>query len=1384
MNPLETYKQEHQKIEGKDLHVPYRWIVEDASHLNTLDDIKAEDLYKIAYIKNTGDLYTLNIENDEYTFKRSRGEKGEKGEVGFLFNWIVPNQADFKNIIPDPTKDRNKAAFINADDPCDRQVHIYLGVDALGNHQWMDITSKGEPGKDGINGLLYAWEFDTEQEMLDEVVDISSVGKVALVVNAHDNRKRTFQLKSVDMVTGRGSWLDVTHEGEKGDPGPRGFAGLMFGWEVDNLIKLNAIRPDINDDIGRVAFVNHPDPNKRRYLSFQGYYTNGDPIWEDRSIPGPIGATGKTGDHGLLFEWEVTDVSLLPLNVNASQIGKVALVNDPDPTKITYHKLDSIDPNGIPTWKDVTVRGLKGDTGSHGLLFNWITQDFSDFSNKAIFPRPKDPEDIHKVALYKDVDPSKHKYMMFNGLDANGDELWEDVTVKGDRGDKGDRGEHGLLFKWHVSDVSDLYNLATLSPAILMPEDKGKAAFVEHPSDPSQNKWFALDDVTNGIPSWVDVSIKGDQGVQGPQGTHGLLFKWRVSNTIQLSNPTLNVDPNKDINYAALVSDGVDPSNNRYFIFKGVNATTGVRSWEDVTPVGKKGDRGEHGLLFKWVVQSWNDLATLNINPIPLPTDKGRVALEDNLDPTLRRYYMFDGYNANGDPLWNDVTTYGQKGDQGEHGLIFNWEVDDFSKLNLSSLTPAPDNNTDIGKVAYVNTPNKEDRRYYAYKGLDASNNRVWDDVTVYGAKGDTGSVGPTGQLFEWVVDDLTQRPTSAPVSLQNRTCLVKDDGTGKKRVYVAEYIDPATNLISWLDYTHEGDQGIPGPQGNHGLLFKWIIKNQAALTTLTPTANDVNLVCLLDAASPQDRKYYLLEGFDASGLPIWKDVTAKGDKGDKGDRGLLFEWEVNSITQLNTLTPGTSDVGKCAFVDTVLSKDRKFFKLVGIDPITTLGVWKDITPQGPQGEHGFLFEWTVTQASDLGTLTPDVNTDVGKCAFVDDPNPQNRMYYLYEGKNNNVDVWKDITPRGQRGDKGEIFKWIVDDISQRNLITSTNTSDLFHSCLVKDDGNGKKRVYVAEVIDTNTGAITWLDYTNEGDQGPIGPQGPAGGLFAWQVTDENDLDLPSLTPDPNNNLYRLAFVNSPTGKKYLKYDGLDASNNRIWTDVSLYGPQGPQGTKGEIFEWIVDDITQRDALTTTDPSKLYRSCLVKDDGHGKKRVYVAEAIDTTTGTITWLDYTNEGASGRFYEWVVNTDTDLNNLTPDPVNDVNKYALVKDFDNMGARLVRWDGTNFLDDFSRSRGYNFKMTPTTDGQLDYMISQAYSLDLSVTGNINVNIINNNTTDEISTLCLYIKTDQGVITWDPSITWVGGNTPALKVAYTIVNFMLIDGKAIGYVYHSED
>lgn len=76
-----TTTRRHHTLGLDEAHAPYRWVVYIDSDIHTLPDIKATDLYKVAFCKDTGSVYTL-VSFNPVIWERTGAVPGPKGAVG------------------------------------------------------------------------------------------------------------------------------------------------------------------------------------------------------------------------------------------------------------------------------------------------------------------------------------------------------------------------------------------------------------------------------------------------------------------------------------------------------------------------------------------------------------------------------------------------------------------------------------------------------------------------------------------------------------------------------------------------------------------------------------------------------------------------------------------------------------------------------------------------------------------------------------------------------------------------------------------------------------------------------------------------------------------------------------------------------------------------------------------------------------------------------------------------------------------------------------------------------------------------------------------------------------------------------------------------------
>lgn len=67
---------------SRDVHTPYRWVASDVDHLYSMtNDIFNEDLFKIAFVQDSGSIFTL-VSINPLRFVRTKGEVGPEGPQG------------------------------------------------------------------------------------------------------------------------------------------------------------------------------------------------------------------------------------------------------------------------------------------------------------------------------------------------------------------------------------------------------------------------------------------------------------------------------------------------------------------------------------------------------------------------------------------------------------------------------------------------------------------------------------------------------------------------------------------------------------------------------------------------------------------------------------------------------------------------------------------------------------------------------------------------------------------------------------------------------------------------------------------------------------------------------------------------------------------------------------------------------------------------------------------------------------------------------------------------------------------------------------------------------------------------------------------------------
>ena len=239
---------------GNQIHTPYRWVVASVEELQSISTLTADDIYKVALVSSTGDVYTLASVRP-VTWVRTRGEvgpqgeKGEKGEDGEV----------------GPQGEHGPQGLMGPQGPQGPQ------------------GPKGKQGEEGPRGLKGEVGPQGEQGETGPQGPQGEQGKSLFDIWLEDPSNAGKTMEDFLESAVRGPDGEQGPQGEQGEVGPQGEQGIPgdpYRWVVNNRAALYAISDIEDGDVNRTALVLDDGDGRGRMYRLSST-TGGNEKWVD-----------------------------------------------------------------------------------------------------------------------------------------------------------------------------------------------------------------------------------------------------------------------------------------------------------------------------------------------------------------------------------------------------------------------------------------------------------------------------------------------------------------------------------------------------------------------------------------------------------------------------------------------------------------------------------------------------------------------------------------------------------------------------------------------------------------------------------------------------------------------------------------------------------------------------------------------------------------------------------------------------------------------------------------------------------------------------------------------------------------------------------------------
>jgi len=555
----------------------------------------------------------------------------------------------------------------------------------------------------------------------------------------------------------------------------------------------------------------------------------------EQGVPGIQGPTGQT-----LYTW-------VKYADDASGNGMSDLPDGKKYIGLAYNKTTPTESTSTAdyAWSLIQgAQGIQGPSGTNGqTLYTWIRYADSPTSGMSSSPTNK-----------------KYMGIAYNKTSSTPSSTYSDYTwslIQGPQGPTGATGAQGIqgpagptLYTW-----------------IKYADDETGSGMSDLPSGKkyiglAYNKTTATESTTATDYTWS--LIKGDQGIQGPEGADGQsLYTWVKYADSPISG--MDDDPTYK-KYMGIAYNKTSPTESTDY---------NDYSWSLIQgPQGTQGIQGPAGpTLYTWVKYADSSTGT---NMSDSPTGKTYIGIAYNKTSATK------STNA------SDYTWSLFKGDQGIQGpagangqTYYTWLK--YADSPTSGMSDDPTNKKYMG-IAYNKTSATESTNYSDYS---------WSLIQgPTGATGAQGVPGPAGQsLYTWVkyADDASGNGMS-------------DYPDGKTYIGLAynKINDTESNIAS--DYTWsliQGEEGIQGPAGADGQsLYTWVKYADSATTGMSDSPTNKSYMGIAyNKTTPTESTNYS----DYS----WSLI--KGATGSTGATGKPFTWNLLKNAGLYKDTSGWS---------------------------------------------------------------------------------------------------------------------------------------------------------------------------------------------------------------------------------------------------------------------------------------------------------------------------------------------------------------------------------------------------------------------------------------------------------------------------------------------
>lgn len=365
-------------------------------------------------------------------------------------------------------------------------------------------------------------------------------------------------------------------------------------------------------------------------------------------------------------------------------------------------------------------------------------------------------------------------------------------------------------------------------------------------------------------------------------------------------------------------------------------------------------------------------------------------------------------------------------------------------------------------------------------------------------------------------------------------------------------------------------------------------------------------------------------------------------------------------------------------------------------------------------------------------------------------------------------------TTRGHRSiapgrDVHTPYRWVVDLPEDIASITDVTEEDLYKTAFVVSTG--------ALFTLINLKPIVRFIATegNTGDVGPMGPHGPQG--------EKGDTG--------NNGARGLKGDKGDKGDQGER--GLDGGLGSLGAtgprgvpgeqgDVGPQGPKGDKGDKGDKGEDGAPGVAGAKGEAGTSVYDLWKDLPVNAGKSFEDFIEEEAGIQGEKGEKGDKGDKGDEGDGVAYRWVVATIAERNAIVVD-ADMLNNLALVKNDGRGHSRAYRLNAISgadkWVEDNSPVPAYEMPVVTTT-GVLDYTKGQVFKVNGA--SNPTISITSGPMVGFASTLTLLIE-GKGTVTFAADIDWVGNKAPELGDTYTLIMFMLIDGRKVGQFSHKK-